>query len=552
MSTPLSLAHVHAVVLTESDAARAEEARLAALPLAERVRLGAALDGLRARPLPDGTLRLDVSLNASRFKVGDSLTLRRGAEHVELRMLAEARDHLVMGAPYGRLRSTAEGPGWVLEPTPVDLADMTLGALGRLDAPRLARMLAFADGAPRRSEPRPPRDASGLSARQSEALALALGSPDPVLVQGPPGTGKTYLLARLVRELLMDGQRVLLSAFTHHAVHNALRAVLALDPRAPACKLGHPSIAAELPDAVERLADRRALAGRLERRGAVLVGATTHAALLTLDDRRGEGTPDFDVIVLDEASQASLPTGIGALCRARRAVLFGDHRQMPPVVQGHYADGRLSRSVFEGMWRGRPGVMLDVTHRMNAALCDYPSRTWYGGELHPSPAARDRRLAFTPDGPDDPLDPDVPEAIVPRPPGEGGDQRSPTEARIIAQFVARLVQGGVAASQIAVVTPYRVQVRAIRDALARLPTAGALAAVFDAVTVDTVERIQGQERDVVFLSFVKDVDAPEDAATRVFTPERLNVALTRARVKRVLVGDPRAIHAVLQSGGTPA
>jgi superfamily I DNA and/or RNA helicase len=111
------------------------------------------------------------------------------------------------------------------------------------------------------------------------------------------------------------------------------------------------------------------------------------------------------------------------------------------------------------------------------------------------------------------------------------------------------VQGGVPPAEIAVVTPYRVQVRAIRDALARLPASGALTAVFDAVTVDTVERIQGQERDVVFLSFVKDADAPDDAATRVFTPERLNVALTRARCKRVLVGDPRVIEQVLSTGG---
>jgi DNA replication ATP-dependent helicase Dna2 len=423
----------------------------------------------------------------------------------------------------------------------VDLSDMTLGALGRLDGARLGRVLAFAHATPRvqRRQALAAGDPAA-SPRQREALELALASTDPVLVQGPPGTGKTWVLARLVAQLAAGGQRVLLSAFTHHAVHNALAAVLRVAPETPLAKLGHSSLAAELPGTVERLPDRKALVARMGRPGGLVVGATTHAALLTLDDRRGAGSLDFDVAVLDEASQASLPTGVATLCRARRAVLFGDHRQMPPVLQGTYGDERLTRSIFELMWRVQPGVMLDVTHRMNTGLCAFPSRAWYGGELRPSPAAAQRRLGFPASGADDPLNPDVSEVRLLRPLGEGADQRAPTEAALIAAQVARLVAGGVPAAEIAVIAPFRVQVREVRRALAALP-----GRAFEDVTVDTVERIQGQERDVVFLSFVVDPDAAADPAVRLFTPERLNVALTRARVKRVLVGAAGTIDAVL-------
>jgi DNA replication ATP-dependent helicase Dna2 len=215
---------------------------------------------------------------------------------------------------------------------------------------------------------------------------------------------------------------------------------------------------------------------------------------------------------------------------------------MPPVVQGTYGDARLARSLFELMWHVQPGVMLDVTHRMNAELCDFPSRMWYGGELRPSPVAAVRKLAFAVEDAADPLNPDASETRIVRPIGEGGDHRSPTEAKLIAAQVARLIEGGVSPAEIAVIAPFRVQVREIRNALAALADGA-----FEAVTVDTVERIQGQERDVVFLSFVVDPDLARDPSIRLFTAERLNVALTRARVKRVLVGAADTIAHVLRT-----
>ena len=540
--TALQLRHVQAAVLTEGEASRAERERTQALPLSERVATGVALIGLRADAHAQG-LRLAFTDNLSKFKVGDSLSLLRGAACVQVRLIEEAREHLVVaaGSPWARLGPEHRGDGWSLEPAEVDLEEMTLGALSRIPKHRLDAVLAFASGARRAEATRPftlPNPL--LSARQREALELALGSTDPLLVQGPPGTGKTYVLAQLVAQLVAEGKRVLLTAFTHHAVHNALRAVAKVAPSVALAKLGHASIAAELPDAIERIPDRSALAQRLAQRGPLVLGATTHAALLTLDDRRGAGTLDFDVVVLDEASQASLPTGVAALCRAPRAVLFGDHRQMAPVVQGTYSDERLSKSVFELLWRAQPGVMLDITHRMNKELCALPSRAWYGGELRPSPAAADRRLRFPCVDPADVLHPDTPETFLFRAPGEGADQRSPTEARLIAEQVRRLVDAGIPAKEIAVIAPFRVQVREIRRALATLP-----GSAFEEVTVDTVERIQGQERDVIFLSFAVDAAAAADPSIRFFTPERLNVALTRARVKRILVGAEATIRGVI-------
>ena len=161
--------------------------------------------------------------------------------------------------------------------------------------------------------------------------------------------------------------------------------------------------------------------------------------------------------------------------------------------------------------------------------------------LHPAPAAATRRMPFTPGGRlDEVLDPE--HAVVwlrvdHRQPG----QRSPEEANAVADVVEDLVRRhGVAPADIAVIAPFRAQVRLMRSAIQHkeLPDA-------DELTIDTVERIQGQEREVVVLSLTAgDASGTQRRGAFFLSLHRLNVALSRARTKAVVVASGHAFAAL--------
>ena len=119
---------------------------------------------------------------------------------------------------------------------------------------------------------------------------------------------------------------------------------------------------------------------------------------------------DFDAVIIDEASQVTLPLAIMAMLAADTYVLVGDHRQLPPVVQSLSRREAHLASVF-GRLSGRGcETMLDVTYRMNAELVQWPGESFYSGKLRPAAANAARRLAL-PQAPQDfgaVLDPALP------------------------------------------------------------------------------------------------------------------------------------------------
>lgn len=207
---------------------------------------------------------------------------------------------------------------------------------------------------------------------------------------------------------------------------------------------------------------------------------------------------------------------------------------MPPVRRGR-TDSLLDRSVFEALAGRGFETMLEETYRLNAELSEWPSRTFYGGRLRAHPSAAAHRLA-SPRVPTrfapilNPLHPKVFLDLA----HTGRTTRSPEEAQTVADLVATLLDCGVAPEEIGVVVPYRAQAREIRRHLRGLVPDDEQRR---AVVVDTVERMQGQERNVVLLSLTtSDPTWALVLADFFFQPERLNVAVTRPRVKVIVVG----------------
>ncbi|MFT3821691.1 MAG: AAA domain-containing protein [Rubrivivax sp.] len=369
--------------------------------------------------------------------------------------------------------------------------------------------------------------AEGLNARQAQAVGLGFGAEHIACIQGPPGTGKTRVLALIVRLMAARGERILVTSHTHMAINNALNKIHAQG--VPVAKVGHQTQRKGLDDAVACHPSLEAWDGRPT--DGYVVGATPFATCTP----RLENW-EFDTIVFDEASQVTVPLALMAMRKGRKFIFVGDHKQLPPVTVSRSILSKDSLSVFARLTSQRADhtVMLEETYRMNRWLTAWPSRTYYGGRLVAAGANRERRLSLPrpPDRLAAILDAAACGVFVPT-----LDRAARTanfrDADLVVDLCEAAAGAGLALGDIGIVTPYRAQGRAIRDRLARRFGRDAARAV----VADTVERMQGQERELVILSLATGDEVFLAAvAPFFFQPERLNVSITRPMTKLIVIG----------------
>lgn len=535
----------HAILLGHRD--------LMTLPLDERVERGDSLAGLRYQgEAAGGRITLGCADNLAKFRVGDSLRLTNG-ERVEgsrgvgvtYESFDDANGTLVVSRDSYKTDGTFDATRPLqLDPEAQSLTGLALESLVRVSSGRSASATAarlVLEGVAERSiDPKYKAEASAqagafipaLDPSQQEAFVAAIAACPVTLVQGPPGTGKTYVLARIAAALAASGRRVLVASYTHRAVNNALRMVSLADPTLSVVKAGKLSSADDLRGTrVTLVASMKRLpAGADPRR---VVGATLFALKAVWDEEA------FDIVILDEAAQIPLTYASCALLAAPRYVLVGDHRQLGPIVQGRHADPLATRSVFEHLAAAYPPVLLQTTYRMNAGVNDFPSRVFYDSRLVPEAQTAKARFRHVPGGPYDALyDPDRP-AVLALVAHEGFRTRCLPEAQVVAGIVLdRIVRQRGDPGDIAVVSPFRAQLRLIRTLVKRGFEAAGIAGALP--VIDTVERIQGQEREMVVVSLVaSDPDhLAGDAAAFFYSGNRLNVTITRARTKLIVVASP--------------
>ena len=349
-----------------------------------------------------------------------------------------------------------------------------------------------------------------LNETQREAVEKAAECLDFHLIWGPPGTGKTRVIPEIVRQI--DGP-VLLGAFTNTAVDKILLALLDADPAIRFLRVGRASdskeLAARLHDPSEYfsedLAEKYRSVHPLRRamNEARIVAATAHRASTMPYLRRRK----FEMVIVDEAAQLTEPLTLGLTLRGRRFVLVGDDRQLPPVVRTR----GLSQSMFERLKPSGQLTLLDTQYRMHPDIMSVSNRLFYDGLLR-SGVTHEERL---------PPDRHSVEFVS----VHGGSvcdkdsRRNGAEAEMVAQLVRHYADMSLS---IGVVSPFRAQVALIRGLLQEFT-----------VTVDTVERFQGGERDIMILSMVR-----AESSDFVFDERRFNVAITRARRKLIFVAHP--------------
>jgi DNA replication ATP-dependent helicase Dna2 len=245
--------------------------------------------------------------------------------------------------------------------------------------------------------------------------------------------------------------------------------------------------------------------------------------------------------LFDEASQITLPLAIMGMLAGRKYVFIGDENQLPPVTI--LSDPEAAQKSIFAFLAGRGNeTMLNITYRLNDVISRWPSRTFYRNGLKPSEEASIRRLSLS--GETTPWDfalrPDAPMVFLDLC-HQNTTVRSHTEAEVSVELVLSLLIHGISPEEIGVVVPYRAQSRLIRSLMRRIIGEEE---ILRKLVVDTVERMQGQEREVVIVSFA--TASPKFAAQVadfLFQPQRLNVAVTRPRTKLILVGSHHMLDA---------
>jgi len=425
-----------------------------------------------------------------------------------------------------------------------------------------------------------------LNEVQQFAVNRIVAAQQLAIVHGPPGTGKTTTLVQAIKALIKQhGKQILVVAPSNTAVDllsekladeglNVLRIgnparvseklfSLTLDSKMAA----HASIK-EVKDLKKQAAEYKNMAhkykrnfGRAEKeqrkalfdeahkimksvanteqyivedlieKAQIVTATLVGASHYTIKDRK------FDTVVIDEAGQALEPACWIPILKAQKVILAGDHCQLSPTIKSHEAArGGLSTTLLEKCVALHPNavILLEEQYRMNAQIMSYSSNVFYGGKLkaHESVAEHllfpeDRALNFI-----DTAGCGFEEQT------EGTSTYNKEEAAFLLKHLAQLV---IKLSPvynvgdfptIAVISPYKHQIHVLKDLLLNHPVLQPYSAK---ISVNTIDSFQGQERDIVYIGMTR--SNAEGVIGFLSDIRRMNVAMTRARKKLVVIGD---------------
>ncbi len=361
-------------------------------------------------------------------------------------------------------------------------------------------------------------------------------------IQGPPGTGKTYAGARMMLDLVRAGRKVGITAQSHRAIGNLVRALLEASEEENAWlrvaqKADDSDIVVH--DRVDQMAKPAAAAAALaDGTHFVAAGTAWLFAARDMDDT-------LDVLFVDEAGQMSLANVVAMAGCARSIVLLGDPNQLPQVTQGSHPEGA-EKSALEHVLAGRAvipageGLFIPDTRRLHPDLCRFTSDAFYDGRLLSHATTHGQQLlagSRLGDG----------AGVVYLPVEHGGNAaRSSEEAALCADLVAELLacewvnekgaRRKMTPDDILIVAPYNAHVAEIAERVRQRIGRDA--------RVGTVDKFQGQEAAVVLYAMASSSaeDAPR-AMDFLYSGNRLNVATSRARCMAVLICSPELLQA---------
>ncbi|TGE13922.1 AAA domain-containing protein [Hymenobacter elongatus] len=436
---------------------------------------------------------------------------------------------------------------------------------------------------------------SPLNSSQLSAVRHVLAAQDVAIIHGPPGTGKTTTLVQAILETIRRERRVLVCAPSNTAVdllteklaERGVNVIRMGNPSRVSDLLLHHTLDAQIMEhksygelkSMRQTAEQyREQAGKFkrhfgweEREQRRLLKEQAHLMLQDSDNLERYITEDlldkvqvitctlvgasnrairhltYETVFIDEAAQALEPGSWIPITKANRVVLAGDHQQLPPTVKSEKAAREgLRETLFEKCIRRQPEAarMLEVQYRMHEQIMAFSSAQFYEGRLQAAPSVAhadlpDYDLRFAPDLPVEFLDTagfGFQELGI----AESRSIANPEEADLLLKRLSQLLEVYDPADHeqdlltIGVIAPYRAQINYLKDAVEDNDELMGLME-HRMLSVGTVDSFQGQERDIIAISLTRSNAQSEIGFLSDI--RRMNVGMTRARRKLLIVGD---------------
>lgn len=430
---------------------------------------------------------------------------------------------------------------------------------------------------------------STLNDSQNEAVRHILAAEDVAIVHGPPGTGKTTTLVQSILKVLEKEPQVLVCAPSNAAVDLLVEKLG--EQNVNVIRIGHPARVTE--DALEKTLDAliakhpvysdlkkikqkkeefRKLAfkykrhfGHAERtqrkrllqeasslqaeaealefyiledivgKAQVIASTLVGASANQLQKRR------FSTLFIDEAAQALEPACWIPILKCEKVVFAGDHQQLPPTIKSvSAAKGGLANTLFEKIIRTKKiGSLLKVQYRMNEKIMNFSNGQFYDNALTAHESVINHTL----------LPEEEALEFIDTAGGGFGEQMNPEtlsrynkeEADFLLRHLQALLQkvleseinsNAAAAISIGIISPYKAQINLLSDSLQNFEV---LNNMKENIAIDTIDAFQGREKDVIYISLVRSNEKGEIGFLKEL--RRINVAMTRARKKLVIIGD---------------
>ena len=438
-----------------------------------------------------------------------------------------------------------------------------------------------------------------LNKTQEQAVNEVLWAKDVEVVHGPPGTGKTTTLVEAIYETLHRETQVLVCAQSNMAVDWISEKLV--DHGVPVLRIGNPSRVNDKmlsftyerkfeshPDYPELWSIRKTIRQIKDNRKR---GENVHQKIARLRDRASEiemainaqlfdearvvactlvGSANkllvrhkFSTLFIDEAAQALEPACWIAIRRASRVVLAGDHQQLPPTIKCYDAMKQgLGKTLMERIVENQPEAvtLLKVQYRMNDAIMKFSSDWFYHGEVESHESVRHRSILDW-DHPiqwvdgneilkevnesleqqgasEDKLDIDFTEQFI----GENHGRINKAEAELVLttlrNYIEKIGRERFLSERldVGIISPYKVQTQYLRQQIRKREEFRPFRQV---ISVNTVDGFQGQERDLILISLVRSNDSGQIGFLSDL--RRMNVAMTRARMKLIIFGDKHTL-----------
>ncbi len=432
-----------------------------------------------------------------------------------------------------------------------------------------------------------PQTVPHLNNVQQQALNQALTAHELMIVHGPPGTGKTTTLIEVINNLLQTEKQVLVCAPSNAAVDllaerlnasgtyvvrtgHPARVTDTLNDLTLDARIAHHESWKDLRVVRRKAEELRRMATKYKRKYGREEAQQRRLLLAEVRKMKGEadvlehyivndviGKPGaicctlagaaasilrelaFKTVVIDEAAQAMEGACWIPILKAQRVILAGDHFQLPPTIKSFNAAKQgLATTLFEkAIQRNQADVMLQVQYRMNAQIMAFSGNYFYKGQLKAHPSIQSWLLA-----------PDQPAITFIDTAGCGYAERvdketlstyNTDEAAFALRHLHWLLEQypeAAAEASIAVIAPYSAQVKQLKELAAANPFFEQYQAQ---MRINTIDGFQGQEKDIIYISLVRSNEQSEIGFLQDI--RRMNVAITRARKKLVIVGDSATV-----------